>query len=91
MRPLRTRASSAEQTLKARDRTGTPKSDRLGPGAGVFGGRGVTVHLFVLTLGYSRRSFYRAYPNEQLGAFLDRSSLRFLLYLCDYMEKSGIM
>lgn len=30
-----------------------------------------TVKLFVLTLGYSRRSFYRAYPNEQLGAFLE--------------------
>ena len=27
----------------------------------------------------------------EVAAGLDRSSLRFLLYLCDYMEKSGIM
>lgn len=31
----------------------------------------VKLHLFVLTLGYSRRSFYAAFLNEQLGQFLD--------------------
>ena len=31
----------------------------------------VTQHFFVLTLGYSRRSFYCAFPNEQMGQFLE--------------------
>jgi transposase len=35
------------------------------------------VHLFVLTLGYSRRAFYRACPNEQLAQFLDAHELAF--------------
>lgn len=29
------------------------------------------LHVFVLTLGFSRRAYYTAYPNEQLGAFLE--------------------
>jgi transposase len=36
-----------------------------------------SVHLFVLTLGYSRRAFYRACPNEQLAQFLDAHELAF--------------
>jgi transposase len=28
-------------------------------------------HIFVLTLGFSRRSFYRAYPDERMPEFLD--------------------
>jgi transposase len=72
VRPLRTRASSGEQTLK-RFETAPGHQSQIdwGQARVYFGGRGVTVHLFVLTLGYSRRSFYRAYPNEQLGAFLE--------------------
>jgi len=31
----------------------------------------VVQHLFVLTLGFSRRSFYAGYPDEKLGSFLD--------------------
>jgi len=31
----------------------------------------VKMHLFVLTLGYSRRAFFAAFLNEQLGQFLD--------------------
>jgi transposase len=31
----------------------------------------VRVHLFVMTLGFSRRIFARAYPNERLAALLD--------------------
>ena len=30
-----------------------------------------TVHLFVFTLGYSRRLFTRGYPNERLATLLD--------------------
>lgn len=36
-----------------------------------FRTRPAEVHLFVLTLGFSRRSFYEAYANETLGRFLD--------------------
>lgn len=31
----------------------------------------VKMHLFVLTLGFSRRAYYGAFPNEQLGSFLE--------------------
>lgn len=31
----------------------------------------VTQHFFVLTLAYSRRSFYCAFPNEQMAQFLE--------------------
>jgi transposase len=30
-----------------------------------------TMHIFVLTLGYSRRGFYWGSPNEQIGSFLE--------------------
>lgn len=36
-----------------------------------FGDRRVVQHLFVMTLGYSRRMFCKALPNEQVGNFLD--------------------
>lgn len=36
-----------------------------------FGERPVELHVFVLTLGYSRRGFYCAFPNEQLSQFLE--------------------
>jgi transposase len=37
----------------------------------------VRLHLFVLTLGYSRRSFYRACPDERLAQFLEAHELAF--------------
>ena len=36
-----------------------------------FGERAVEVHVFVLTLGYSRRSYYQACANERLAQFLE--------------------
>jgi transposase len=36
-----------------------------------IGEREVRVHLFVMTLGYSRRLWVRAYPHERLSALLD--------------------
>lgn len=42
-----------------------------------LGGAEGTLHLFVLTLGYSRRSFYTAAPNEQLASFLEAHELAF--------------
>jgi transposase len=37
----------------------------------LLGGRPVVRHVFVLTLGFSRRSFYAPCPDETLGEFLD--------------------
>jgi hypothetical protein len=37
----------------------------------VIGNESIRAHLFLMTLGYSRRIFARAYPNEQLAALLD--------------------
>ena len=34
-------------------------------------------HVFVLTLGFSRRSFYRAYPDERMPEFLDAHEAAF--------------
>lgn len=31
----------------------------------------MTVHVFVITLGYSRRGYYRAFPDERMGQFLE--------------------
>ncbi len=42
-----------------------------GSTAVVIGGEPVRVHLFVMTLGFSRRMFVRAYPNERLAALVD--------------------
>jgi transposase len=42
-----------------------------------FRDRPVRLHVFVLTLGYSRRSFYRAGPDETLSQFLDAHELAF--------------
>jgi transposase len=37
----------------------------------------VKLHIFVLTLGYSRRSYYRVCANEQLGLFLESHEAAF--------------
>ena len=37
----------------------------------------VRLHIFVLTLGYSRRSYYRVCANEQLGLFLESHEAAF--------------
>jgi transposase len=42
-----------------------------------LGSRMVKLHFFVLTLGYSRRGYYRACANEQLGLFLEAHEAAF--------------
>ena len=37
----------------------------------------VKMHLFVLTLGFSRRAYYGGFPNEQLGQFLEAHECAF--------------
>jgi transposase len=53
----------------------TPPGEQLQADFGelfvVIAGERVKVHLCVLTLGYSRRPFVRAYPNERQGNWLD--------------------
>ena len=40
-------------------------------------GQPVRLHIFVLTLGFSRRAYYRACANEQLGLFLEAHEAAF--------------
>jgi len=37
----------------------------------------VKMHLFVLTLGFSRRAYYGGFPNERLGSFLEAHECAF--------------
>ena len=66
VQPLREVAVQAERVLT---RFGDPTG--VGQGRVYFGQRAVVQHFFVLTLGYSRRGFYCAYPDEKLGCFLE--------------------
>lgn len=72
VRPLRQEASIGDVTLR-RFETPPGQQSQIDWGQAVvpFRAGSAGVHLFVLTLGYSRRSFVCAYPNEQLGAFLE--------------------
>lgn len=72
VRPLR-----AEQTVEAltQRRFETPPGAQSqidwGQARVYFRTRPVALHVFVLTLGFSRRSFYQACPDERLSQFLD--------------------
>lgn len=72
VQPLRAVQMAADQTLT---RFETPPGQQSqidwGQAAVYFGARRVVQHLFVLTLGYSRRGFYCAYPEEKQGCFLE--------------------
>src|SRR5262245_7746047 len=72
VRPLR----EDERRLEAatvRFETGPGRQSQVDWGSTrlVVGGESIRAHLFLMTLGYSRRIFARAYPNEQLAALLD--------------------
>jgi transposase len=72
VRPLRALRDQAERALL---RFETPPGHQSqidwGEARVYFRQRPQEVHLFVLTLGFSRRSFYCAYPDERLGEFLE--------------------
>jgi len=72
VRPLRAE-QSAQACTQRRFETPPGWQSQVDWGqAGVyFRDRLVRQHLFVLTLGYSRRGFYCAFPNERLGQFLE--------------------
>jgi transposase len=72
VRPLR----EEERRLEAatvRFETGPGRQSQVDWGSTrlVVGGETIRAHLFLMTLGFSRRIFVRAYPNEQLAALLD--------------------
>jgi transposase len=70
--PLRAVRSQAERALvRYETPPGLQSQIDWGQGRIHFRTRPVTMHLFVLTLGFSRRSFYGAYANETLAQFLE--------------------
>jgi transposase len=72
VQPLREVAVQAEQVLtRFETPPGWQSQVDWGQGRVYFGQRAVVQHFFVLTLGYSRRGFYCAYPDEKLGCFLE--------------------
>jgi transposase len=72
VRPLRAEEAVADVTQR---RFETPPGSQSqidwGQARVHFRTRPVELHVFVLTLGFSRRGFYRAYPDERLAQFLD--------------------
>jgi len=81
VRPLRAAGLSAERALR---RFETPPGQQSqidwGTATVPFRGRPRVLHVFVLTLGFSRRSFYRCYPNETLPQFLDAHEQAFAYF-----------
>ncbi len=70
--PLRTALVIAEQaTMRFETPPGLQSQVDWGQATVRFGTDVVVRHVFVLTLGYSRRSFYAMYRGESLGEFLD--------------------
>lgn len=70
--PLRALRSQAERALiRFETPPGWQSQIDWGQARAWFGHRRVVQHLFVLTLGFSRRSFYCALPNERIGLFLE--------------------
>jgi transposase len=78
VRPLRATAALAECTER-RFETPPGRQSQIdwGQARVRFRHQPRELHLFVLTLGFSRRGYYCTYPNEQLGAFLDAHEAAF--------------
>ena len=75
VRPLRTAASVDGLTLtRFETEPGQQSQIDWGQVSAWFRERLVILHLFVLTLGFSRRAFYYACANEQLAQFLQARS-----------------
>jgi len=81
VRPLRAAALRPAQTIR---RFETPPGQQSqidwGTATVSFRVRPRVVHVFVLTLGFSRRSFYRCFPNETLPQFLDAHEQAFAYF-----------
>jgi transposase len=70
--PLR-EAGRAEELCQTRFETGPGEQSQIDWGqlGTYFRAQPITLHVFVLTLGYSRRGFYYACANEQMSQFLE--------------------
>jgi transposase len=72
VRPLRAEEAVAEVTQRRFETPpGAQSQIDWGQARVYFRTRPVELHIFVLTLGFSRRGFYRACPDERLAQFLD--------------------
>jgi transposase len=72
VRPLRAVEQLAERaTVRFETPPGAQSQIDWGSARVQFRHQRVVLHLFILTLGYSRRGFYDAFLNEQLPQFLD--------------------
>ncbi len=70
--PLRVLAAAAEVTqIRFETPPGQQSQIDWGEAKVEFRSGRCVIHFFVLTLGFSRRSFFWATPNEQLGQFLE--------------------
>ncbi len=77
--PLRERASDSGRLCQRRFETQPGQQSQIdwGQMRTYLRSQPVVVHVFVLTLGYSRRGYYRACANEQLGLFLESHEAAF--------------
>lgn len=75
--PLRKKQGPSEMTVRFETRPGEQAQVDWGSSQVWFGETRERVRFFVMTLGYSRRMFVRAYPNERLGALLEAHEAAF--------------
>jgi transposase len=71
VRPLRVAARQREATVRYETAPGQQAQVDFGQRRVWLAGELVAAHFFVFALGYSRRLFPHAYPNERLAAVLD--------------------
>jgi transposase len=71
VRPLRTAWRGNEATVRFETRPGQQSQVDWGETQMWIGGVRQKVHIFVMVLGYSRRTFARAYGNERIESLLD--------------------
>lgn len=70
VKPLRTPAPAGEMTVRFETPPGEQAQVDWGSSQVWMGEEQVRIRFFVMTLGYSRRMFVKAYPNERLGSLL---------------------
>jgi len=71
VRPLRVAARPARATVRVETAPGQQAQVDFGQRRGWIGDEPVMVHVFVFTLGYSRRMYAEAFRDERLGAVLE--------------------
>jgi transposase len=78
VKPLRAARMQAERALvRFETPPGLQSQVDWGQAKVPFRSGPTVLHLFALTLGFSRRTFYRACPNERIGSFLEAHEMAF--------------